>query len=516
MTLNSALDQAYDTSDTGFAPIADVAQARRSRKTPSRMKAVALPGDGIGPEIMEAVQRILIAGGARIDWTVCDAGASADAKGAASGLPSETLDEIAKAGMVLKGPLETGVGTGGKSANVTLRKHFELYANVRPARRLPGIITPYMDRDIDLVVVRENVEDLYAGIEHMQTPDVAQCLKLITRAGSAKIAEAAFAVAKADGRSRVTCASKANIMKLSEGLFKTAFEDVAATYPDIASDHMIIDNLAHRLVMSPEDFDVICTTNMNGDIISDLTAGLVGGLGLAPSANLGARMAMFEAVHGSAPDIAGKGLANPTALLLAAIMMLRQGGKLASAERIEHALYVTLEEGEDLTADMATPRGSKPASTEAFADRVISNLGRRSQACPPAPKSSLKLHDGPAQTTAVSAKTDRSDAGVDIFVEFGGGPAELASCLKAAAADLPFTLAMISNRGLKVYPGTVPMADFADHWRCRFASRAPQDDLPEQDLATLMSRISNFARWCHVERLQMMDGAPGFSVAQGQ
>jgi len=515
MTLNSALEQTFDAADSDFVA-ADVQAARKSPLAPSRLKAVALPGDGIGPEIMEAVQRVLIAGGARIDWTTCEAGASANAKGAASGLPRETLDEIATAGLVLKGPLETGIGTGGKSANVTLRKHFELYANVRPARRLPGVITPYMDRDIDLVVVRENVEDLYAGIEHMQTPDVAQCLKLITRAGSTKIAKAAFALAKAEGRSRVTCASKANIMKLSEGLFKEAFEDVAAKHKNITSDHMIIDNLAHRLVMSPEDFDVICTTNMNGDIISDLTAGLVGGLGLAPSANLGARMAMFEAVHGSAPDIAGKGLANPTALLLAAIMMLRQGGKLTAAERIEHALYVTLEDGKELTADMAAPRGVEAGSTAAFADRIISNLGRRSPACPEAPKSALKMPKSKPQTTAVSAQTTRSDAGMDIFVEYGGCPTDLAACLKAATADMPFTLAMISNRGLKVYPGTVPMADFADHWRCRFASRVPQDDLPEDQLAELMTRISSFARWCHVERLQMIDGMPGFSVAQGQ
>jgi isocitrate dehydrogenase len=516
MTLNTALEHDFDDHDAGFAVAPKVVAKRQPKLVPSALKAVALPGDGIGPEIMEATQRILVAGGARIDWTICEAGASANAKGAASGLPGETLDEIAKAGLVLKGPLETGIGAGGKSANVTLRKHFELYANVRPARRLPGVITPYMDRNIDLVVVRENVEDLYAGIEHMQTPDVAQCLKLITRAGSTKIAEAAFALAKAEGRKRVTVASKANIMKLSEGLFKQACEDVAAKHPTIQSGHMIIDNLAHRLVMSPEDFDVICTTNMNGDIISDLTAGLVGGLGLAPSANLGARMAMFEAVHGSAPDIAGKGLANPTALLLAAIMMLRQGGKLAAAERIEQALYVTLENGKDLTADMAGPRNEKAGSTSAFADRVISNLGQRSQHCPPAPKASLKLPKGKPQTTAVSAPTKRTDAGVDIFVEYGGSPTELAACLKAASAGLPFTLAMISNRGLKVYPGTIPMADFADHWRCRFASRAPQDDLPEQQMAELMARISRFARWCHVERLQMIDGTPGFSVAQGQ
>lgn len=506
MTLNAL--NAGGFNDQTDSPAAMVARHQLP------LRAVAIPGDGIGPEIMDSVQRILVAGGALIDWTECAAGATA--RGDAAGLPAETLDAVASAGLVLKGPLATGIGTGGKSANVTLRKHFELYANVRPARRLPGIVTPFADRDIDLVVVRENVEDLYAGIEHMQTPDVAQCLKLITRAGSAKIARAAFAVAKAEGRSKVTCASKANIMKLTEGMFKQAFEDVAAAHPGITADHMLIDNLAHRLVMMPEDFDVICTTNMNGDIISDLTAGLVGGLGLAPSANLGSHMAMFEAVHGSAPDIAGQGKANPTALLLAAIMMLRHAGKMGAAERIEHALYVTLEEGVDLTADMATPRRITAASTSAFADRIISNIGKRSAQCPAAPVAPLRLERCTPQTVAVSAPGKRSDAGMDIFVEYAGSPQELAACLRAATTNLPFTLAMISNRGLKVYPGAVPQADFADHWRCRFASRAPQDDLPQDQLCELMTRISTFARWCHVERLQIIDGTPGFSVAQGQ
>jgi len=512
MSLQTALDPAHGhhASDVGPSP-----SPRIVVSTPRRLRAVALPGDGIGPEIMEAVQRVMAAAGARMDWTECEGGASVPL---ANGLPQDTIDAIAGAGLVLKGPLETGIGSGGKSANVTLRKYFELYANIRPARRLPGVVTPYADRDIDLVVVRENVEDLYAGIEHMQTPDVAQCLKLISRTGSRKIAEAAFAVAQAEGRKRVTCASKANIMKLTEGLFKSSFEEVAAAHPGVAADHLIIDNLAHRLVMSPEDFDVICTTNMNGDIISDLTAGLVGGLGLAPSANMGRDLAMFEAVHGSAPDIAGKGTANPTALLQAAIMMLRQAGWLVTAQRIEQALFVTLEVGKELPQDLAAPRGLVPGSTAAFTDRIISNLGRRSTSgnsgrtlrpvSLPVSSSLDQLND--------TAPTARSDAGVDIFVEFDGAPDQLAACMRAAAADLPLTLAMISNRGLKVYPGPVPQADFVNHWRCRFASRAPQDTLPETALSTLMGRITSFAHWCHVERLQVLDGVPGFSVAQGQ
>lgn len=484
-----------------------------SAAAPESVKAVAIPGDGIGPELMEAVHRILKAAGAPIDWQECEAGAGAVAQGKRSGLPQETLDAIAATGRVLKGPLATGIGTGAKSVNVTLRKHFELYANVRPARMLPGIVSPFAGRNIDLVVVRENVEDLYAGIEHMQTPDVAQCLKLITRHGSQKIADAAFAVARSEGRKRVTCASKANIMKLTEGMFKKAFEEAATKHPDITADHMLIDNLAHKLVIEPEAFDVIAASNMNGDIISDLTAGLVGGLGLAPSANLGARMAMFEAVHGSAPDIAEQGIANPTALLLAAVMMLRHAGKTGVAERVEHALYATMEEGHELTPDLARPRGLAPASTSAFADRVISNLGRRSQYCPASRHAPLVLPEPPATT---GPEAEQVDAGIDVFIQWKGAAEDLPQILNSVVKGLPFRLVMISNRGLKVYPGPVPEASMVDHWRCRFAVFPSDADMSIAAVTGLITRISNVARWCHVERLQMLDGEPGFSLAQGQ
>ena len=267
------------------------------------------------------------------------------------------------------------VGHGGKSANVTLRKLFETYGNLRPVRELPGIATPYCGRGIDMIVVRENVEDLYAGIEHMQTPTVAQCLKLISRKGCEKIARLAFETARAEARHTVHCATKANIMKLTEGMMKRVFEQVSADYPEVRAEHIIVDNCAHRMVTSPEMFDVVVTTNMNGDILSDLAAGLVGGLGLAPSANIGDGVAIFEAVHGSAPDIAGKGLANPTAMLLAAAMMLRSAGLGAAAWRLESALAETLRGGCVRTGDVAA-KGQSAASTEAFADAVRMMLDR--------------------------------------------------------------------------------------------------------------------------------------------
>src|SRR5580698_9169494 len=256
----------------------------------------AIAGDGIGPEVMQAVQRILAAASAKIAWEDAEAGAAVFRRGIASGCPQETLDSIARTGLALKGPLETPVGYGEKSANVTLRKYFELYGNIRPVRELPGIRTPFSGRGIDMVIVRENVEDLYAGIEYMQTPGVAECLKLISRKGCEKIVRLAFELAKAEGRKKVHCASKSNIMKMTEGLLKRTFEEIAPQYPEFESQHIIIDNCAHQLVKKPEQFDVIVTTNMNGDIISDLSSALIGGLGFAPSANLGSSIAIFEAV----------------------------------------------------------------------------------------------------------------------------------------------------------------------------------------------------------------------------
>src|SRR5271163_595039 len=255
--------------------------------SPQKKTVTLIPGDGIGPECVEATCRIIEATGAPIEWDVRHAGASIFKQGLPSGVPQETIESISKTRVALKGPLETPIGFGEKSANVTLRKLFETYGNIRPVRELPGVKTPYSGRGIDLVVVRENVEDLYAGIEHMQTPGVAQCLKLISRKGCEKIVRLGFELARAEGRKRVHCASKSNIMKLTEGLLKRTFEEIAKEYPDIESQHIIIDNCAHQLVKKPEQFDVIVTSNMNGDIISDLAAGLVGGLGVAASANIG-------------------------------------------------------------------------------------------------------------------------------------------------------------------------------------------------------------------------------------
>jgi isocitrate dehydrogenase len=472
-----------------------------------------IPGDGVGPEIIKAVRRIIEATHISIEWEECEAGASVFKKGLESGIPQETIESIRKTRVVLKGPLETPVGFGEKSANVTLRKLFETFANIRPVRELPGILTPYSGRGIDLVVVRENVEDLYAGIEHMQTPGVAQCLKLISRKGSEKVIRLAFEICRAEGRKRIHCATKSNIMKLTEGMMKRTFEEVAKEYPDIEAQHIIIDNCAHQLVKRPEQFEVIVTTNMNGDIISDLTSALIGGLGFAPSANIGSDVAIFEAVHGSAPKYAGKNVINPTAVLGSAIMMLRYLGEFEVASTIEHALLVTLEEGNAQTGDIVGY--DKGVSTTAYTDAIIANLGRKTQTRPVRDYKPLNLPQVPKDSDTVKP-AHRQVIGADIFIESTKSPEELGKNLEELCAPTPLKLKMISNRGTRVYPPTGAITDCVDHFRCRFIMRSDNEELTDGQLIDLLERIATQFRWMHIEKLQMFDKEKGFTKAQGE
>lgn len=476
-----------------------------------------IPGDGVGSECVRAAQQIIEATGVCLEWEERAAGASVFKQGIASGVPPETIDSIRKTRCVLKGPLETPVGYGEKSANVTLRKLFETYGNIRPVRELPGVKTPYSGRGIDLVVVRENVEDLYAGIEHMQTPGVAQCLKLISHKGCEKIVRLAFELAVAEGRKRVHCATKSNIMKLTEGLLKRTFEQIAPEYSGIEAQHIIIDNCAHQLVKKPEQFDVIVTTNMNGDIISDLTSALVGGLGFAPSANLGNDVAIFEAVHGSAPKYAGKNVINPTAVILSAVMMLRHLNEFEAASKIENAVLVTLEQGKALTGDVVGY--DKGASTTAFTQAVITNLGRTSQGWRVRDYRPIKLPQTDPAPNTVKPQY-RRDIGADIFVESALNAEQLGKSLEEIASTSPLRLKMISNRGCKVYPSTGAMTDCVDHWRCRFVWRPDAMELtPEhfdKHLDHLLVQIRLKHRWMHVEKLSEFDGSPGYTKAQGE
>jgi len=472
-----------------------------------------IPGDGVGPECVRAAKQIIEATGAAIAWEERHAGASVFRQGIASGVPQETIESILKTRVVLKGPLETPVGFGEKSANVTLRKLFETYGNIRPVRELPGVPTPYSGRGIDLVVVRENVEDLYAGIEHMQTPGVAQCLKLISDKGCEKIVRLAFELAIAEGRKRVHCATKSNIMKLTEGALKRVFEKVSPEYPGIDAQHIIIDNCAHQLVKKPEQFEVIVTTNMNGDIISDLTSALVGGLGFAPSANIGTDVSIFEAVHGSAPKYADKDVINPTAVVMSAVMMLRHLGEFEAASKIEHAVLVTLEDGKARTGDVVGY--DKGASTSAFTEAVVSNLGRTSERYQVRSHKPLKLPRIDPAPDFVKPK-ERRVVGVDIFVESPLSADGLGNSLEQIASETPARLKMISNRGTKVYPATGAITDCVDHWRCRFVLRDATGDIEDAVMFDLLQRVAAQHRWMHVEKLQVFDGANGFTMAQGE
>ena len=308
-----------------------------------------IPGDGIGPEIVAATVRIIEASGVDIAWETHILGAQAQEKFGTT-LPESTIDSIKRNRVALKGPQMTPIGKGFTSVNVGLRKALDLYANVRPIKALPNI--PSRNPELDLVVVRENTEDLYAGLEHVVVPGVVESLKIITEKASTRIARYAFEYAAANGRKKVTAVHKANIMKLSDGLILECFYNVAKDFPDIEADDKIVDNCCMQLVMRPEQFDVLVLENLYGDIISDLGAGLIGGLGLAPGSNIGEQGAVFEAVHGSAPDIAGQGIANPTALLMSGIMMLRHLGEMDAADRIEKAMLEVFAEGKALTRDL--------------------------------------------------------------------------------------------------------------------------------------------------------------------
>lgn len=465
--------------------------------TPQPVPVTVLAGDGIGPEIMQATLRVLAAAGADLAVETCVAGGEAFAAGVVTGVPAATIDSIRRTGLVLKGPLGTPIGEGGRSANVTLRNLFETYGNIRPAFELPGVTTLFSGRGVDFVVVRENVEDVYAGIEHTQSPGVHQALKVITDRGCERVCRLAFEVAKAEGRSRVTCVTKANILKLTEGALKRAFERVATEYPGIKADHMLVDACAHDMVRYPERFDVIVCTNLHGDILSDLAAGLVGGLGLASSSNVGDNAAIFEAVHGTAPDIAGKDIANPTALILAGASLLRYIGEAHRAESIERGVTAALAAG-IRTADLSG--SAQSVGTEAFADAVIARLGK-GQALKNRQEAPVVLPAAPIAEKDVPYLV----RGQDVFVEHHGDVKELIALLLRSIDLETCELKLVTNRGAMVWPVCAD-ADLCPVFRVRvlyLKDGAPQasDVLEAAGLAV-----------CHTERLISINGRDEFSA----
>jgi isocitrate dehydrogenase len=477
-------------------------------------------GDGVGPEITDAVLRILDAAACGLTYDHIQVGEAVYRSGNTSGIPAAAWDVLRRNPVFLKGPITTPQGGGYKSLNVTIRKTLGLFANVRPCRSFHPFV-PTLHPGMDVVVVRENEEDLYAGIEHRQTTDVFQCLKLVSIPGTEKIVRYAFDYARANGRRKVTCLVKDNIMKVTDGLFADVFRRIGAEYPEVQQEVQIIDIGTARVATQPDRYDVIVTLNLYGDIVSDVTAELTGSVGMAGSANVGDHISMFEAIHGSAPDIAGRDIANPSAMLNAACMMLAHLGLATHAETIQNAWLATLEDGVH-TGDIYRDGVSRErVGTRAFADAVIARLGRAPQHLQP-----VHLRGGTMpRTTYVRPSVRRECCGVDVFVcDAVSSPDALAARLQAATAGI-LQLKLVTNRGVKVWPGGFPETFCTDHWRCRFVSPSVDLGAPSPSYQPIdPAAVPTLLRALHdagveavkTENLYLFDGERGFTLGQGE
>ena len=483
------------------------------------MKIAVAKGDGIGPEIMEAVLTIFKAAGVGLEYQYVDMGKWVFDKGFSNGMTTEAQQTIEELGILFKGPMETPKGKGVKSVNVTARKTWNTYANKRVFQTLHGVDTVFSKAGIpiDITIVRENIEDTYGGIEHMLTHDVALSRRFITRPGSMQVIRYAFEMARKSGSRRITCGHKANIMKLTDGLFLDCFYEVAKEYPELNADDKIVDDLAMQLVVKPNQYDVIVMTNLQGDIISDLCAGLVGGLGFAPSANIGDHISIFEAVHGTAPDIAGKNIANPTALLLSGFAMLRHLGLMENAALIENALLYTLESGVH-TGDFGDK--NKPAvNTTQFAQAIIDNFGKiPEQGAKPLLKNApgtpapFKLEQN-AMMVSIEGEQEKI-VGVDMFIESREQPEVIAQkCMLHGGTK--FKLINISNRGTQVWPTGSKYTNLVNQYNLRFEALTEQS-LTQQDIIGLYVTLSADFKICSLELLNMWGDKRSYSLAQGQ
>ncbi len=486
-----------------------------SRTYPRPTPIVYARGDGIGPEIMDATLAILDAAKAELTLHEIEIGQKVYERGITSGIEPESWELLRKTGVFLKAPITTPQGKGYKSLNVTTRKSLGLYANVRPCRSYPPFARS-LHADMNLVVIRENEEDTYAGIEHRQTQEVTQCLKLVSRPGCQKVIRYAFEYAKRAGRRKVTCMTKDNIMKITDGLFHQVFDEIAADYPDIENEHWIIDIGSALVADSPQQFDVIVTPNLYGDIISDIAAQVAGSVGLAGSANIGDSAAMFEAIHGSAPTIAGKNIANPSGLLHGAVLMLSHIGQDEVAARIRNAWLRTLEDGVRTADISAGPEDKGVVGTDAFAQAVIDRLGQE-------PRQLKAAMVGHASSEAVANVTPPKQAkalvGVDVFLDWdedGRDPDVLGTKLHALDGD-GLKLKMITNRGVKVFPGGIPETFCTDHWRCRFVADTEDGTLTHAQVIALLSRVAEAGLdFIKTEHLCTFDGERGYSLGQGE
>lgn len=470
-------------------------------------------GDGIGPEIMEATLSILEAAGAELAYDEIEIGEKVYLAGNTAGISPEAWDTIRQNKVFLKAPITTPQGGGYKSLNVSTRKFLGLYANIRPCFSLHPYVSTKHPK-MDLVIIRENEEDLYAGIEHQQTDEVVQCLKLISRPGCEKIVRYAFEYAKLYGRKKVTCFTKDNIMKQTDGLFREVFNEIAAEYPDIANDHWIIDIGAAKLANAPQDFEVIVTLNLYGDIISDIAAEIAGSVGLAGSANIGEECAMFEAIHGSAPMITGQGIANPSGLLLGAVQMLSHVGQTSIAEKIQNAWLKTIEDGVHTFDIYKEGVSTRRVNTQEFTAAVIANLGQLPKDFPAVSyQQDARIILPKYQRKPQKTKTLQ---GVDLFVHWSGTDVnELAGALKTLPADA-YEMVLITNRGIKVYPGGFSETFCTDHWRCRFMAK-DASSASKNGIITLLSAAEKASiDVIKTENLYAFDGKAAYSLGQGQ
>ncbi len=482
----------------------------------SKRKITVAYGDGIGPEIMKATINILDAAGAQLEYNVVEIGEQVYLKGISSGMEPSTFDSLRETKVFLKSPITTPQGGGFKSLNVTTRKSFGLYANVRPCKAFSPFVKTHFPKT-DLVIIRENEEDLYAGIEHRQTDEVYQCLKIISQPGSEKIIRYAFEYAKKYGRKKVTCMTKDNIMKLADGLFHKTFDEIAKEYPNIQTDHKIIDIGTALIADRPEVFDVIVTLNLYGDIISDVAAQVTGSVGLGGSANVGEEVAMFEAIHGSAPDIAGMDIANPSGLLNGAIMMLVHIGQPEIAEKISNAWMKTLEDGIHTGDIYQEGLSSKKVGTREFAQAVIERLGQMPATMVPASFDKDEVTPMDVKLRPRN-KAKKELTGVDVFIDWdqdGRDPNVIGERLRQANAD-GLQLHLITNRGVKVFPEGMRETFCTDHWRCRFKI----DDggkASHAQVLDLLKQIENLGfDFIKTEHLYTFDGVRGYSLAQGE
>jgi len=503
-----------------------VAERKKVSKTATRKaaptKIAVAEGDGIGPEITSATLRILRAAGAHVDFVPITVGEALYLSGESSGIDKHAWEAIGKHRLLLKGPITTPQGKGYKSLNVTMRKTLGLYANVRPVQALH----PYVETNfpnMDVVIIRENEEDLYAGIEHQQTTDVVQCLKLITRPGCEKIVRYAFEYAKAYGRKKVTCMVKDNIMKLTDGLFHQVFDEISEEYPEIETSTEIIDIASARLSTNPDNYDVIVTSNLYGDIISDIAAELAGSVGMAGSANIGTNVAMFEAIHGSAPDIASKGIANPSGLINAAVMMLAHIGQTEVADNIRNAWLKTIEDGIHTADIYCSSQSLKRVNTDEFADEVIARLGQTPDSLIP---SRISEGSGTIHIPTFERKTNKKElVGVDVFIDWQGSNPNVIGPGLDAVNKPAMKLKMITNRGVKVYPSGNPETFCTDHWRCRFVSEdakitSGNPDYKAIDKKQVLELLTALTEAgfdiIKTENLYEFDGKRGFSLGQGE